>query len=124
MNTPARIAATALATATLITSAGCLASGSSDVRVSGTYISPKTLATIEPQVATESDVYALLGEPSRTTELKDGGRILIYAYSKHVESHGQFLLLFSGNDSTSTSSTTYVELDSTGTVVRSWKDDS
>jgi len=46
------------------TLSGCLAGGSSSTTQSGSFVSPATLASIEPGKTTQQWVRAMIGEPS------------------------------------------------------------
>ncbi|MEM1071228.1 MAG: outer membrane protein assembly factor BamE [Planctomycetota bacterium] len=116
-----RLAAFAGLTAAALALSGCIY-GSSSTRMSGTYIGKSTFTKIEPGETDKAWVRAVLGAPTRKTELDDGGSIWAYTYKRTERSKGTFLLIIGGSDSDETEGGTYVEFDPEGIVRDTWRD--
>ncbi len=102
------------------TLSGCLAGGSSSTTQSGSFVSPATLASIEPGKTTQQWVQAMIGEPtSRITE--NGRDTWRYAFTRLARSSGFVLVIFGGSNSEQISQNTFVEFES-GIVRRVWQD--
>jgi outer membrane protein assembly factor BamE (lipoprotein component of BamABCDE complex) len=115
-------AAAASLVALSLAATGCLVAGDNDIRVTGTRVSAATLSTIEPGTTTETEVLALLGEPTRTVRLNEK-RVLVYEYERVEDKDTAIFLVFGGSSSKTEKQTTYIEVDSDGTVSRAWTDD-
>lgn len=90
-------------------------------RYEGRYVSDQTLAQVRPG-STQEYVLALLGEPTRRNELSDGSSIWRWSFTRKVESSSSLILVFSGDSTTETQQSVYVEFDEQGLVRRSWRD--
>ena len=100
---------------------GCI-HGSSKTSISGTYVGPRTFDKIEPGVTDQEWVKSVLGTPTRSTALSDGGSIWTYSYRRSEQSRGSFLLIIGGSDSSESEGATYVEFDSEGIVRDAWRE--
>jgi len=110
-----------VASISLLTLPGCIASGSSYVKSEGRYIGVDTVEKIEPGVTTREWVHAVLGEPTESTKLSDGREIWKWSSKKVTKSSGSVFLLVHGSSRDVIERTVYVEFD--GDVVsRAWRD--
>ena len=102
------------------TLSGCLAGGSSSTTQSGSFVSPATLASIEPGKTTQQWVRAMIGEPS--TRITENGReTWRYAFTRLTRSDGFVLVIFGGSNSEQISQNTFIEFESE-IVRRVWQD--
>ncbi len=120
MSTHARTAFLFLALAGATLCPSCLINTSSHSDVSGKYVSPDTVAQIQPGKS-EAYVLALIGEPSSRIMLDDGTQIWKWQYTETRNSQGHVIFLLNSDTSTATEKTTYVEFQD-GAVVRAWRD--
>ncbi|MEL6329358.1 MAG: hypothetical protein AAFR38_06820 [Planctomycetota bacterium] len=100
--------------------AGCIASGSTKVKTTGTAISGTTLTELAPTM-TESEVVELLGAPTRVRARTADDRVLVYEYKRKSKASGNFLLLFGGSKKTVERRTAFIEIDG-GFVASYWVD--
>ncbi|MEM8835267.1 MAG: hypothetical protein AAGD00_05560 [Planctomycetota bacterium] len=122
MPTPVRTTLTLAASAAALTTlTGCFASGSSSAKVEGTYVSSQTLAMLEPEVSTESDVLALLGTPTSTMHRADGEKVLVYDGRKRARSSGSVLFVAGASSKVDVRKRVYVLLRD-GLMVEAWSD--
>jgi hypothetical protein len=100
---------------------GCLIGGSSETKLSGTYIGPSTFGEIEPGVTTVEWVSAVMGEPTSKAPLEDGAEIWKWMYSRKHSSAGGVFLLFGGSSKSEEQGATFVQLRN-GVVEKAWRD--
>ena len=67
-------------------------------------------------------VLATLGEPTARTPLDDGGELWKWSYRRTRSSSGSVFLLLDADNHTEQDGAAFVQFDSAGTVVKSWRD--
>ena len=115
------LAVAAAASLVMVVLPGCLVSGSSDTKMSGTYIGPSTFGEIEPGETTVDWVRAVMGEPTSKACLEDGSEIWKWSYARQHRSSGGVFLLFGGSSRSEEQGATYVQMRD-GVVVKAWRD--
>jgi outer membrane protein assembly factor BamE (lipoprotein component of BamABCDE complex) len=99
---------------------GCLIGTSSHTTNKGNYVSPNTLAQIQPG-KDKSYVVALLGEPSTKSVIEENREIWKWCFTEEKHDSGTVIFVISSERRTETERTTFVEF-ADSKVVRAWSD--
>jgi outer membrane protein assembly factor BamE (lipoprotein component of BamABCDE complex) len=81
---------------------GCLISSNRSASVSGREVTSTELDSIKPGETREVDVLALLGPPTSTVQMSDGGKLYTWSATTRERSAGTVLLIFAGASEKST----------------------
>jgi outer membrane protein assembly factor BamE (lipoprotein component of BamABCDE complex) len=96
---------------------GCIATSTSDTKISGKAIPDDVFVQIQPGKAKDF-VTSLLGEPSKKITGDNGSEVWKWDYSETKMSEHSFIILFAGVNKTTTSQITVVEFDKDGKVTK------
>lgn len=100
---------------------GCLLSASRESEISGAYVRPYATTQIKLHQTTIEETEELLGLPSIAIDNDDGSETWTWNWTKHTDSSGAVLILFSGsNESTVHESVSIMFVD--GVAVKKWRD--
>jgi outer membrane protein assembly factor BamE (lipoprotein component of BamABCDE complex) len=99
---------------------GCVAGKIDETKTTGTYVSPATLAQIQPGKS-QDYVVGLLGQPAEKVALDPGNELWKWHYVEKTQSGGWFVFLFVNDKKTQTTKTTFVEFKDK-LVTKSWSD--
>jgi len=112
---------TLLATACCLTLPSCLIGTRSHSERTGTYVSAETLSKVQPG-ANQDLVRDLLGNPSSRVTLDDGGQVWKWSYKTETNGKDTVFLLIGSRHSNTEEGSAYVEFDTEGQVLKSWRD--
>ncbi len=121
MSRVSRIVAGGLLASTALLSTGCVVSGHSSNKVTGSYVGASTFQKIEEGVTTEEWVLAALGVPTSEATLEDGTKLWKWSYEERRKSRGALLFVFGGSSDHVSQGGVYAELRD-GIVQRTWRD--